>query len=130
MNQNSSTLRVAGCSGSAGNPSNGTSCFMLNDKVLVDSGTSLLSLSVDEISNIDHVIAEVSMSNAYEELAIITGLLTPRMVESQIQELSKRVTVWLGFFKEWQRPKLEEEMQHMRSDCAIRIMEGDWVFEF
>jgi ribonuclease BN (tRNA processing enzyme) len=261
MDRNSSTLRVAGCSGSAGNPNNGTSCFVLNDTVLVDAGTGLLSLSLDEISNIDHVvithshhdhiaglpflieirqhfkkfplkiygsahtlgglknhifnfvvwpdftvipnpqnpameyieigpdhpfelagvrfsavhtqhtvptlgfilksetgclafagdtknidsvlelagalqinldhvIAEVSMSNACEELAITTGHLTPRMIESQIQDLSKNVTVWLGFLKEWQRPKIETEMRHIQADCAVRMMERDWVFEF
>lgn len=91
---------------------------------------SVLGLARALQINLDHVIAEVSMCNAYEELAITTGHLTPRTVENQIQELSKHVTVWLGFFKEWQRPRIEMEMQHIQSDCAIRMMERDWVFEF
>lgn len=261
MNRCSSTLRVAGCSGSAGNPSNGTSCFVLNETVLVDAGTGLVNLTVDEITKIDHVvithshhdhiaglpflieirlhsnksplkiygsahtlnglknhifnfviwpdfavipspekpsmeyveidpgqpfelagvqfsavqmqhtvptlgfilqsktaclafagdtknidpvlkfvsakqlkmdhlIAEVSMCNASEELAIATGHLTPRMVERQINALPSDVNVWLGFFKEWQREKIEEELKLLRANCAVRVMERDWVIEF
>lgn len=252
---------MAGCSGSAGNPNNGTSCFVLNDTVLVDAGTGLLNLSVQEISHIDHVvithshhdhiaglpflieirqhfknfplkiygsthtldglknhifnfviwpdftvipspekpameyveigpeqsfelagvrfsavhtqhtvptlgfilqsqtgclafagdtknmgsvldlasaqdmvldhvIAEVSMSNACEALAITTGHLTPRMIEKQIRDLSDDVTVWLGFFKEWQRSKIETEMQQIQAACEVRLMERDLIFEF
>lgn len=91
---------------------------------------SVLNLAQAKQIELSHVIAEVSMANAYEELAVLTGHLTPNMVETQIQKLSKQVTVWLGFFKEWQRPLIEAEIQQINTDCKIRVMERDWVFEF
>lgn len=53
--QNQAKLEVLGCSGSLGDPMNGTSCFLLNDEVLIDAGSGLLTLSTEQVAKINHV---------------------------------------------------------------------------
>ncbi|BDI03200.1 MBL fold metallo-hydrolase [Sphaerotilus microaerophilus] len=48
-------LRVLGCSGSIAKD-NRTTSFLLNDRVLVDAGTGVGDLSLDELAAIDHVL--------------------------------------------------------------------------
>lgn len=48
-------LEILGCSGSLGDPENGTSCFRLNSDTLIDAGSGLTSLTTAEMSQINHV---------------------------------------------------------------------------
>lgn len=52
-------LRVLGCSGSIAKDSRTTS-FLLDDRVLVDAGTGVGDLSLDELAAIDHVLVSHS----------------------------------------------------------------------
>ena len=47
-------LRVLGCSGGIGGKSRTTS-FLLDDDILIDAGTGVEDLTVEEMANIDHV---------------------------------------------------------------------------
>ena len=47
-------LRVLGCSGGIGGTDRTTS-FLLDDDVLIDAGSGVMDLSVDELARIDHV---------------------------------------------------------------------------
>jgi 3',5'-cyclic-nucleotide phosphodiesterase len=47
-------LRVLGCSGGIGARARTTS-FLVDDDILIDAGTGVEDLSVDELARIDHV---------------------------------------------------------------------------
>lgn len=64
------TIRVLGCSGSIAAGSR-TTAFLLDDDVLIDAGTGVGDLTLDELARIDHVL--VSHSHLDHVLAI--GLL-------------------------------------------------------
>lgn len=49
-------LSIFGCSGSLGDPANGTSCFLLNEDVLIDAGSGLMAMNTAQLSKIDHVL--------------------------------------------------------------------------
>jgi ribonuclease BN (tRNA processing enzyme) len=65
-----STIRVLGCSGSIAAGSRTTS-FLLDDDVLIDAGTGVGDLTLDELALVDHIL--VSHSHLDHVLAI--GLL-------------------------------------------------------
>jgi len=65
-----STIRVLGCSGSIAAGSRTTS-FLLDDSVLIDAGTGVGDLTLDELARIDHIL--ISHSHLDHVLAI--GLL-------------------------------------------------------
>ena len=48
-------LRVLGCSGSIGGSSQRTTAFLLDDDILIDAGTGIGDLSLDELAAVDHV---------------------------------------------------------------------------
>lgn len=50
------TLQVAGCSGSMGEPGNGSTAFILNGSIALEAGSSLMSLPLDRLLQIDTVI--------------------------------------------------------------------------
>lgn len=64
------TIRVLGCSGSIAAGSR-TTAFLLDDHVLIDAGTGVGDLTLDEMARIDHIL--VSHSHLDHVLAI--GLL-------------------------------------------------------
>lgn len=49
-------LRILGCSGGIGGPTRRTTSYALNDTVLIDAGTGVGELSLDELARIDHVV--------------------------------------------------------------------------
>ena len=49
-------LQLAGCSGGIGGSGRQTTCYLLNDTVLIDAGTGLGTLSLDAMARIDHVV--------------------------------------------------------------------------
>ena len=57
LDSDSPTLKVRtlGCSGSIGNDSHTTS-FLIDDDLLIDAGTGVCSLTLDEMSRINHVL--------------------------------------------------------------------------
>lgn len=49
-------LQFAGCSGGIGGAGRQTTCYVLDDNVLIDAGTGLGSLSLKAMARIDHVV--------------------------------------------------------------------------
>ena len=49
-------LQLAGCSGGIGGSGRQTTCYLLNDTVLIDAGTGLSTLSLEAMARIDHVV--------------------------------------------------------------------------
>ena len=66
-------LRVLGCSGGIGGKSRTTS-FLLDDDILIDAGTGVEDLTVEEMANIDHVFL------THSHLDHVAGL--PLMIDS------------------------------------------------
>lgn len=48
-------VRILGCSGGIGGKSQRTTSFLVDDDILVDAGTGVADLSIDELVKIDHV---------------------------------------------------------------------------
>jgi ribonuclease BN (tRNA processing enzyme) len=72
-------IRVLGCSGSIA-AGNRTTSFLLDDDVLIDAGTGVGDLTLDELARIDHIF--VSHSHLDHVLAI--GLLADSVVRRRI----------------------------------------------
>ena len=66
-------LRVLGCSGSIAQDCRTTS-FLLNDSVLIDAGTGVGDLTLDEMARIDHIL--ISHSHLDHVLGIVKAYTT------------------------------------------------------
>jgi ribonuclease BN (tRNA processing enzyme) len=53
--QKHSTVEVLGCSGSIGIPGEGTTCFLIDNDILIDAGTGLCNLDFPRLEKIEHV---------------------------------------------------------------------------
>ena len=71
-------IRVLGCSGSIGGECRTTS-FLLDHDVLIDAGTGVGDLSLDELNAIDHIL--ISHSHLDHVLAI--GLLADSVIRNR-----------------------------------------------
>jgi cAMP phosphodiesterase len=71
-------IRVLGCSGSIGGDCR-TTAFLLDDDVLIDAGTGVGDLTLDELSTIDHIL--ISHSHLDHVLAI--GLLADSVMRNR-----------------------------------------------
>ncbi|HMO49234.1 MAG TPA: 3',5'-cyclic-nucleotide phosphodiesterase [Rubrivivax sp.] len=72
-------IRVLGCSGSIA-AGNRTTSFLLDDDILIDAGTGVGDLTLDELARIDHIL--VSHSHLDHVLAI--GLLADSVVRRRM----------------------------------------------
>ena len=50
------TLRLLGCSGGIGGTGRRTTCYGLDDTVLIDAGTGAGELSLEHMARIDHIV--------------------------------------------------------------------------
>ncbi len=80
------TIRVLGCSGSIAAGSRTTS-FLLGDDILIDAGTGVGELTLDELARIDHIF--VSHSHLDHVLAI--GLLADSVARRRVEAPPIRV---------------------------------------
>ena len=48
-------LHVLGCAGGIGGRERLTTCMLIDHDILLDAGTGLATLSIDQLINIDHV---------------------------------------------------------------------------
>ena len=78
-------LRVLGCSGGIGGRHLRTTSFLLDSDVLIDAGTGVGDLSIDELSRIDHVFL------THSHLDHVTSI--PFMVDSVGWMRDKPITV-------------------------------------
>ena len=77
-------VRVLGCSGGIGAPA-ATTSFLIDDDILIDAGTGLGALSLDELARIDHVFL------THSHLDHINSL--PLMADSVGMMRAKPITV-------------------------------------
>lgn len=96
------SLAVFGCSGSLGDPGNGTSCFLLNQDVLIDAGSGLMAMNTAELSKIDHVLL------THMHLDHVSGL--PFLVESRQHSKTSPLRVYA------QQKTIDVLRQHVFND--------------
>jgi ribonuclease BN (tRNA processing enzyme) len=70
-------IRVLGCSGSIAAGSRTTS-FLLDDNVLIDAGTGVGDLSLDELSTIDHILVTHSHLDHVLSIGLLADSVTRR----------------------------------------------------
>jgi ribonuclease BN (tRNA processing enzyme) len=74
-----STIRVLGCSGSIAAGSRTTS-FLLDDDVLIDAGTGVGDLTLDELAKIDHIL----VSHSHLDHVLSIGLLADSVARRRV----------------------------------------------
>jgi ribonuclease BN (tRNA processing enzyme) len=81
-----STIRVLGCSGSIAAGSRTTS-FLLDDDVLIDAGTGVGDLTLDELARIDHIL----VSHSHLDHVLSIGLLADSVARRRVDAPPIRV---------------------------------------
>ena len=81
-----STIRVLGCSGSIAAGSRTTS-FLLDDDVLIDAGTGVGDLTLDELAKIDHIL----VSHSHLDHVLSIGLLADSVARRRVDAAPIRV---------------------------------------
>ena len=81
-----STIRVLGCSGSIAAGSRPTS-FLLDDDVLIDAGTGVGDLTLDELARIDHIL----VSHSHLDHVLSIGLLADSVARRRVDAPAIRV---------------------------------------
>ena len=81
-----STIRVLGCSGSSAAGSRTTS-FLLDDDVLIDAGTGVGDLTLDELAKIDHIL----VSHSHLDHVLSIGLLADSVARRRVDAPPIRV---------------------------------------
>lgn len=79
-------LRVLGCSGGIGGKHLRTTAMLLDDDILIDAGTGVADLSVDQLARVDHVFL------THSHLDHITCL--PLMIDSVADRRCQPLTVY------------------------------------
>lgn len=80
------TLHLPGCSGGIGGPDRRTTCYLLDERVLIDAGTGLGSLSLEAMARIDHVV----LTHAHlDHVACL-----PLLIDAVAAERSTPLAVW------------------------------------
>jgi len=80
------TIRVLGCSGSIAAGSRTTS-FLLGDNVLIDAGTGVGDLTLDELVRIDHIL----VSHSHLDHVLSIGLLADSVARRRVGQPPIRV---------------------------------------
>lgn len=79
-------LQLAGCSGGIGGSQRQTTCYLLNDRVLIDAGTGLGTLSLEAMARVDHVV----LTHAHlDHIACL-----PLLVDSVAAVRTEALQVW------------------------------------
>ena len=80
------SLRLLGCQGGIGGSARQTTCYLLGDSVLVDAGTGLGTLPLEEMLRIDHVV----LTHAHlDHIACL-----PLLVDSVASQRNTPIQVW------------------------------------
>lgn len=74
-------IRVLGCSGSIA-AGNRTTSFLLDHDVLIDAGTGVGDLSLDELARIDHIL----LSHSHLDHVLSVGLLADSVVRRRLSQ--------------------------------------------
>jgi len=80
------SLQLLGCSGGIGGPAHRTTCYLLDEHILIDAGTGLGELSLEQLARIDHVV----LTHAHlDHIACL-----PLMADSVADRRSSALQVW------------------------------------
>lgn len=80
------SLQLLGCSGGIGGPAHRTTCYLLDEHTLIDAGTGLGELSLEQLARIDHVV----LTHAHlDHIACL-----PLMADSVADLRSTALQVW------------------------------------
>ncbi|WP_297527433.1 MBL fold metallo-hydrolase [Thiohalobacter sp.] len=77
-------IRTLGCSGGIGSPLD-TTCFQVDDDILIDAGTGLSALSLEQMRGVRHIFL------THSHLDHVAGL--PLMIDSVFSDLAEPVVV-------------------------------------
>jgi len=96
-------LKVLGCAGGIGGVERLTTCLLLDDDILLDAGTGLSSLDMDQLLKIEHVFLSHSHLDHIAGLALLadavlgkrSGPVTVHATEKVISTLKSHFFNWL-----------------------------------
>lgn len=96
-------LQVLGCAGGIGGRERFTTCLLVDDDILLDAGTGLASLDIDQLIRIDHVFITHCHLDHVAGLALLLdavqgrkkGPVTVRATEKVIASLKKHLFNWV-----------------------------------
>ncbi len=96
-------MRVLGCAGGIGGRERLTTCLAVDDDVLLDAGTGIASLSLEELTRIDHVFLTHSHLDHVTGLALLadavmgrrSGAITVHATQPVIDALKKHLFNWI-----------------------------------
>lgn len=96
-------LQVLGCAGGIGGREKLTTCLRVDDDILLDAGTGLTTLGIDELVKIDHVFLSHSHLDHIAGLALLAdailgkknGAVTIHATEKVIATLKSHFFNWL-----------------------------------
>jgi 3',5'-cyclic-nucleotide phosphodiesterase len=80
------SLQLLGCSGGIGGAAHRTTCYMLDERILIDAGTGLSELTLEQLARIDHIV----LTHAHlDHIACL-----PLMADSVTELRSTPLQVW------------------------------------
>ncbi|TFW09633.1 3',5'-cyclic-nucleotide phosphodiesterase [Oxalobacteraceae bacterium OM1] len=96
-------LKVLGCAGGIGGEQRYTTCFQVDRDILLDAGTGITSLDIDELARIDHVFITHSHLDHVAGLALLVdavrgkrrGAVTVHASEQVISALKATLFNWV-----------------------------------
>lgn len=96
-------LQVLGCAGGIGGHQRLTTCLLVDDDILLDAGTGITSLDIDQLAAIDHVFITHSHLDHVAGLALLVdavrgkrvGPVTVHASEEVIDALRKSLFNWV-----------------------------------
>jgi 3',5'-cyclic-nucleotide phosphodiesterase len=89
-------LQVLGCAGGIGGLEQFTTCFLLDDDILIDAGSGLTKLSVERLSLIDHIFITHSHLDHVFGLAVLVDTVLGRRNKPVIVHASEEVIATLN----------------------------------
>lgn len=69
-------LRMLGCNGGIGGPGRRTTCYAIDDNILIDAGTGVGELDLQQLSRIDHVLLTHAHIDHIACLPLLTDAVT------------------------------------------------------
>jgi phosphoribosyl 1,2-cyclic phosphodiesterase len=95
-------LRVLGCAGGIGGRERLTTCLLLDDDILLDAGTGLASLNIEQLVKIDHVFLSHSHLDHIVGLAFLAdAVLGKRIAPITIHATQVVITALKNHFFNW-----------------------------